>query len=69
MQDMLEEIGAHLATWNIHDSKFKGFEGSEWETMIGKLALEWGAKVIHCLKDEVGVWQVGYTHYLEGYDR
>lgn len=69
VRDMLEEIEARLTTWIIHDNEFEEFEGSEWEVMTGELALEWGAKVIHCLKDEVCVRQIGYAHYLEAYER
>jgi len=64
---MLEEIDVRLATWILHDNEFEKFEGPEWETMIGELALEWGAKIIHCLRDEVRVRQRGCTYYLDAY--
>jgi len=63
----LEEIDVRLATWILHDNEFEKFEGSECETMIGELALEWGAKIIHCLRDEVRVRQRGCTYYLDAY--
>jgi hypothetical protein len=68
VQAMLEEIDMRIATWIIHNNEFEQFEGSEWETMKGELALEWGAKIIHCLRDEVWVRQLGCTRYLEAYE-
>ena len=66
---MLEEIDARLETWIIRDREFERLEGLGWEITTGELALEWGAKIIHCLKDEVCVRQIGYAHYLEAYKR
>ena len=64
---MLEEIDARLATWIIHDNEFEQLVGPEWEITTRELALEWGAKIIHCLRDEVRVRQLGCTYYLEAY--
>jgi hypothetical protein len=64
---MLEEIDMRLATWILHDNEFEQFEGPEWETMTSELALEWGAKIIYCLRDEVRVRQLGRNYYLEAY--
>ena len=68
VREMLDEVDARLAQWIDCDDKFERFEGSEWETMAGELALEWGAKVIHCLKDEIRARQKGHLHYLEAYE-
>jgi hypothetical protein len=68
VHEMSDEIDVRLAQWIECDKEFEQFEGSEWETMTGKLALEWGAKVIHCLKDEVRARREGHIHYLEVYE-
>lgn len=68
VQGMLEEIDVRLASWILHDDKFEHLEGSEWEIMTGELALEWGAKVIYCMRDEVRVRQLGCASYLEAYE-
>ena len=65
---MLEEIDMRLATWILHDNEFEQFEGPEWEMMAGELALEWGAKIIYCLRDEVRVRQLSCNYYLEAYE-
>ena len=67
VQVMLEEIDARLATWIIYYNKFEQLEGLEWEVMTSELALEWGAKVIFTLRDEVRVRQLGYSQYLAAY--
>jgi hypothetical protein len=64
---MLEEVDMCLATWILHDNEFEQFGGPEWEMMTGELALEWGAKIIYCLRDEVRVRQLGREYYLEAY--
>ena len=65
---MLEEIDVRLATWIIHDEQFEQLEGLEWEVMTGELALEWGAKIIYFLRDEVFVRRKGCAAYLEAYE-
>jgi len=68
VQAMLEEIDVRLATWITHDNEFEQFTGSEWEITTRELALEWGAKIIHILRDEVRVRQLGCAHYVEAYE-
>ncbi|KIM90170.1 hypothetical protein PILCRDRAFT_765680 [Piloderma croceum F 1598] len=68
VQAMLEEIDVRLATWITHDNEFERFTGSEWEITTRELALEWGAKIIHILRDEVRVRQLGCAHYVEAYE-
>jgi hypothetical protein len=68
VQEMLGEIDARLGPWINYDKKFEQLDGSEWEIVMGELALEWGAKIIHCLEDEVQVRQMGRTCYLEAYE-
>ena len=65
---MLEEIDVRLSTWIIKDSEFAQLEGPEWEVMTAELALEWGAKIIHCLRDEIRVREMGHANYLEAYE-
>ena len=67
VQGMVKEIDMRLATWTTYDYEFEQLEGLGWEVMTGELALEWGAKVIYCLRDKVRVRQLGHTHYLEAY--
>ena len=69
VQVMLEEIDAWLAIWIIYYNKFEQLEGLEWEVMTSELALEWGAKVIYTLRDEVRVSQLGYSQYLAAHAR
>jgi hypothetical protein len=68
LQRMLEEIDVRLSTWVTKDNEFAQLEGSEWEVMTGELALEWGAKIIHCLRDEIRVRETGHANYLEAYE-
>jgi len=68
VQIMLDEIDVRLASWIIHDNKFSQLEGLEWEMMTGELGLEWGAKIIYFLRDEVQVRQTGCAAYLEAYE-
>jgi len=65
---MLEEIDVRLSTWITKDNEFAQLEGPEWEVMTGELALEWGAKIIHCLRDEIRVRETGHANYLEAYE-
>ena len=65
---MLEEIDVRLATWIIRNEQFEQLEGPEWEVMTGELALEWGAKIIDFLRDEVCMRQTGRVAYLEAYE-
>ena len=54
VQKMLDEIDAWLTLWiNYDEKKYEQLDGSEWEIVMGELTLEWGARVIHCLEDEV----------------
>jgi len=50
------------------NDEFERHEGPEWEAMTGELTLEWGAKIIYCLRDEVRVRQMGHANYLEAYE-
>ena len=68
LQRMSEEIDVRLSSWIIEDKKFAQLEGLDWEVMTGELALEWGAKIIHCLKDEIRVREMGHANYLEAYE-
>ena len=68
LQRMLEEIDVRLSTWIIKDREFAQLEGSGWEVMTAELALEWGAKIIHCLRDEIRVREIGHANYLEAYE-
>lgn len=68
VQEMLGEIDARLVPWIDYDKKFEQLDGSEWEILMGELALEWGVKIIHCLEDEVRVRQMGRARYLEAYE-
>ena len=68
VQRMSEEIDARLSAWIATDNEFSQIEGLEWDVMTGELALEWGAKVIHCLRDEVQVRRMGHKNYLDAYE-
>jgi hypothetical protein len=65
---MSEEIDARLSAWIATDNEFSQIEGLEWDVMTGELALKWGAKVIHCLRDEVQVRRMGHKNYLDAYE-
>jgi hypothetical protein len=68
VEAMDNEIVTRLAEWKIVDDEFTSFEGSEWDNTIGELALEWGAKVLYCLRDEMQIRRSGYEMYLEAYE-
>jgi hypothetical protein len=66
-KSMEREVEARLMEWTAGYEQFAYFEGSDWDIMVRDLAVEWGAKVLYCLRDEARLRRSGYDKYLTAY--
>lgn len=64
---MRREIETRLVQWSAKYEAFQNFEGSELDMVVGDIALNWGAKLVFCLEDELQTRTQGLDAYLGAY--
>jgi len=61
------EVETRLAQWTIQYDAYQKSEGSELETMMEDIAVNWGARQVFSLENELEVRTHGVDAYLKAY--
>jgi hypothetical protein len=67
LRTMKREVEARLAKWNAQYDTYQISEGSEFDMMVGDVGVNWGARQVFCLNNELEVRTCGFDVYLEAY--
>jgi len=67
IESMRREIATRLVQWDTQYEAYQDFEGSELDGTVGDVALNWGARQVVSLEDELHTRARGVDVYLEAY--